>query len=246
MILYAPSGLAGLIVMHRRLVALARVAGVLAAYAIALVPLALMAAGAVLLIEMSYRLSTQPELGTQMRDSVDAARCRSAWPWIVAAVAARRRASCLFRATWPLGLGSVGAARAARRATRAMTSASALAAARCARSASARPDHSRRFARHRRGERHAIIGPNGAGKSTLFNLISGRFAPTRGSIRLNGEEIAGRHAVRDQPTRPRAQLPGHQHLSAPVGIREPPLQRAVVARLSVLLLAQRRHAARRR
>jgi branched-chain amino acid transport system ATP-binding protein len=41
------------------------------------------------------------------------------------------------------------------------------------------------------GERHAIIGPNGAGKSTLFNLISGRFAPTRGSIRLNGAEIAG-------------------------------------------------------
>ena len=40
------------------------------------------------------------------------------------------------------------------------------------------------------GERHAIIGPNGAGKSTLFNLISGRFAPTRGSIRLNGAEIA--------------------------------------------------------
>ena len=44
----------------------------------------------------------------------------------------------------------------------------------------------------RKGERHAIIGPNGAGKSTLFNLISGRFAPTQGSIRLNGEEIAGR------------------------------------------------------
>jgi branched-chain amino acid transport system ATP-binding protein len=41
------------------------------------------------------------------------------------------------------------------------------------------------------GERHAIIGPNGAGKSTLFNLISGRFAPTRGSIRLDGEEIGG-------------------------------------------------------
>jgi len=41
------------------------------------------------------------------------------------------------------------------------------------------------------GERHAIIGPNGAGKSTLFNLISGRFAPTRGSIRLNGQEIGG-------------------------------------------------------
>ncbi|MGZ5035814.1 MAG: ABC transporter ATP-binding protein [Usitatibacter sp.] len=41
------------------------------------------------------------------------------------------------------------------------------------------------------GERHAIIGPNGAGKSTLFNLVSGRLAPSRGSIRLEGEEIAG-------------------------------------------------------
>jgi branched-chain amino acid transport system ATP-binding protein len=39
------------------------------------------------------------------------------------------------------------------------------------------------------GERHAIIGPNGAGKSTLFNLISGLFAPTTGSIRLAGEPI---------------------------------------------------------
>ncbi|SET71571.1 ABC transporter ATP-binding protein [Oceanicella actignis] len=42
-----------------------------------------------------------------------------------------------------------------------------------------------------RGERHAIIGPNGAGKSTLFNLITGRFAPSSGSIRLHGEEIGG-------------------------------------------------------
>jgi branched-chain amino acid transport system ATP-binding protein len=41
------------------------------------------------------------------------------------------------------------------------------------------------------GERHAIIGPNGAGKSTLFNLISGRFEPTRGAILLNGETITG-------------------------------------------------------
>ena len=45
-------------------------------------------------------------------------------------------------------------------------------------------------------ERHAIIGPNGAGKSTLFNLVSGRFAPTRGSILLNGVEIAGKTPYR--------------------------------------------------
>ena len=43
----------------------------------------------------------------------------------------------------------------------------------------------------RPGERVAIIGPNGAGKSTLFNLISGRFGPSSGQIKLNGERIDG-------------------------------------------------------
>ena len=41
-------------------------------------------------------------------------------------------------------------------------------------------------------ERHAIIGPNGAGKSTLFNLITGRFAQTSGTIRLHGQDLAGK------------------------------------------------------
>ena len=44
----------------------------------------------------------------------------------------------------------------------------------------------------RPGERVAIIGPNGAGKSTLFNLISGRFGPSSGEIRLRGERIDGK------------------------------------------------------
>jgi branched-chain amino acid transport system ATP-binding protein len=41
------------------------------------------------------------------------------------------------------------------------------------------------------GERHAVIGPNGAGKSTLFNLISGRFGISSGSIKLEAQEISG-------------------------------------------------------
>ena len=40
-------------------------------------------------------------------------------------------------------------------------------------------------------ERHAIIGPNGAGKSTLFNLITGRFANTSGSVYLHGKNLSG-------------------------------------------------------
>jgi branched-chain amino acid transport system ATP-binding protein len=39
------------------------------------------------------------------------------------------------------------------------------------------------------GERHALIGPNGAGKSTLFNLISGRLAPSTGTICVKGENV---------------------------------------------------------
>ncbi len=39
---------------------------------------------------------------------------------------------------------------------------------------------------------YAVIGPNGAGKTTLFNLITGIYTPTAGSILLDGESIAGK------------------------------------------------------
>jgi branched-chain amino acid transport system ATP-binding protein len=41
------------------------------------------------------------------------------------------------------------------------------------------------------GEILGLIGPNGSGKSTIFNMLSGTFAPTAGSIRFQGREIAG-------------------------------------------------------
>ncbi len=37
----------------------------------------------------------------------------------------------------------------------------------------------------------AMIGPNGAGKSTVFNLITGIYQPTKGTIQFDGRHIEG-------------------------------------------------------
>jgi len=42
------------------------------------------------------------------------------------------------------------------------------------------------------GELVGIIGPNGAGKSTVFNLITGVYRATEGSIMFDGRELVGR------------------------------------------------------
>lgn len=41
----------------------------------------------------------------------------------------------------------------------------------------------------REGEFLGIIGPNGAGKTSLFNLLSGLYRPTAGSVELDGRDI---------------------------------------------------------
>jgi len=39
------------------------------------------------------------------------------------------------------------------------------------------------------GELVGLIGPNGAGKTTFFNLLTGVYVPTEGSISLSGENL---------------------------------------------------------
>ncbi|QXE89717.1 ABC transporter ATP-binding protein [Geomonas subterranea] len=43
-----------------------------------------------------------------------------------------------------------------------------------------------------KGEIVGLIGPNGAGKTTLFNVISGYYAPTKGSVIFQGNDISGK------------------------------------------------------
>lgn len=40
-----------------------------------------------------------------------------------------------------------------------------------------------------RGALHSIIGPNGAGKTTFFNLLTGKYRPTRGRVVYDGRDI---------------------------------------------------------
>ncbi len=53
------------------------------------------------------------------------------------------------------------------------------------------------------GEILGLIGPNGSGKSTIFNMLSGTFPPSAGSIRFDGQELAG--------------LPSHRIINRGVG-----------------------------
>lgn len=39
---------------------------------------------------------------------------------------------------------------------------------------------------------YGLIGPNGAGKTTIFNIVTGIYKPTSGSVKFLGEEIIGK------------------------------------------------------
>jgi branched-chain amino acid transport system permease protein len=82
MVLFAPGGLTGLLLMHLPLIRARLLHKVLPAYFVAVVPASVMALGAVFLLEINYRLATSPELGhktTFLSIPVDMSK---PWPWL--------------------------------------------------------------------------------------------------------------------------------------------------------------------
>ena len=46
-----------------------------------------------------------------------------------------------------------------------------------------------------KGQLYGLIGPNGAGKTTVFNMLTGVYKPTSGTVFLDGQNITGKPAI---------------------------------------------------
>lgn len=68
------------------------------------------------------------------------------------------------------------------------------------------------------GECLAVLGPNGAGKSTLLRVASGYLAPSAGSVRLDGEDLA--RLPRRAAARRIAGVSAHESFELPFRVRE--------------------------
>jgi branched-chain amino acid transport system permease protein len=98
-VLFAPGGLAGLIMMHGAIARTRAFAGVIRSYCLAAVPALIMLVGAVALLEINYRLSTQPESGSRMKLFWVGIDTATPTPWVIAALLAVV-GFYAFRKTW--------------------------------------------------------------------------------------------------------------------------------------------------
>jgi branched-chain amino acid transport system permease protein len=83
-VMYAPGGLAGLIMMHGPIWRAGALSGLFGAYALLLAPLALVTVGAVLLIEMMTHLGVKAAEGTVMKMAGISFDAKSGLAWVLA------------------------------------------------------------------------------------------------------------------------------------------------------------------
>jgi branched-chain amino acid transport system permease protein len=109
-ILYAPGGLVGLVQMHLPVPRKHAGAAIARAYAAALPPALAMLLGAIVLLEMTYRRSTQPEAGVRMKLFGIPMDTSTPWPWIAAALV-MIGGWLVLRRVWPRVTGAWSAVR---------------------------------------------------------------------------------------------------------------------------------------
>jgi branched-chain amino acid transport system permease protein len=83
-VMYAPGGLAGLIMMHGPIWRAGALSGLFGAYALLLAPIALVTVGAVLLIEMMTHLGVKAAEGTVMKMAGISFDAKSGLAWVLA------------------------------------------------------------------------------------------------------------------------------------------------------------------
>ena len=205
MVMYAPGGLIGLIFMHMPIWRAGRLRELALPYARAFPPALLVLLGFVLLVELASFTTIGAAQGKKFTIGGHLIDTTAPLPWVVALAALvlgalwLRREARGFRQRWDELMegakiqdgvkirASSGRRRCRERGCRSVPAVELR-------------DVCKKFGATEiirgvnlsipRGERHAIIGPNGAGKTTLFNLISGRFPISSGSITVNGQSIA--------------------------------------------------------
>jgi branched-chain amino acid transport system permease protein len=101
MVMFAPQGIAGLLVMHRPLWGKRGLTKVAAAYAIALPPALVMLTGVALIIEMTYRLAVKAAEGPGMSFFAIPFAADSPLAWLNGAVLTIG-GFVVFRLTWPI------------------------------------------------------------------------------------------------------------------------------------------------
>jgi branched-chain amino acid transport system permease protein len=106
MVLFAPGGLTGILLLHLPLARARLLHKVLPAYLVAAVPASVMTLGAVFLLEINYRLATSPELGHKTTFLSIPVDMSTPWPWLAglavlaAGYAAFRRSARLVAEAW--------------------------------------------------------------------------------------------------------------------------------------------------